>query len=197
MRQSTAQSSKSGYTEIPGRKLATRTNTRRPSTSPYMLSTWQNPRLNKKSSKTLHPASLIFSRSPTKWDGETWMSKTRKLSAVTLDSCDWWQGQASCQERAPWAPLELLVLGLSCRNLPRGKPSPPHPTWSCGQGHQAHEKWQGCWYICFRNRNAESFWSGRDLADPWSIREPDKQPISHCELAHYTGFFNSIAMDWI
>ena len=53
---------------------------------------WQKPRLHKKSSRTLHPAALTFSTSTTKSDAESWMSKARKLSAITLESCAWTTG---------------------------------------------------------------------------------------------------------
>ena len=75
-----------------GRMVAARTNIRRPRTSPNMLFIWQNPRLNKKSKRTFHPAILTFSASPTKWAAKTWMSKARNLSRIMLESCAWVTG---------------------------------------------------------------------------------------------------------
>ena len=62
MRLLTVQSGKSRDARNPGRMVAARRNIRRPSASPNILSIWQNPRLNKKSSRTHHPAALIFFR---------------------------------------------------------------------------------------------------------------------------------------
>ena len=67
----TVQSRKSGDAGKLERKVAARQNIIRPGASPNMLFIWQNPRLNKKSSRTLYPAALTFFTSPTKWDVKT------------------------------------------------------------------------------------------------------------------------------
>ena len=60
MRLSKLRSRKSGDAGKPGRVVAARRNIRWPSASPNMLSIWQNSRLNKKPSRTLHLAALTF-----------------------------------------------------------------------------------------------------------------------------------------
>ena len=90
--------------------VAARRNSRKPIASPNMLSVWQNPRLNKKSSRTLQPAGLTFPTSPTKWVLKTWMSKVRNLSTLTLESCARKIGLlASCLKRAVWLPLKCRI----------------------------------------------------------------------------------------
>ena len=91
MRPSTVQPLTNRDAGKPGRKMAARRNIRRPNASPNMLRIW-NPRLNKKSPRTLHTAALTFPSSQPNWDAKTWMSKVRNLSAMTLESCDWTTG---------------------------------------------------------------------------------------------------------
>ena len=69
-----------GNARKPGRMVAARRNTRWPSALPNILFIWENPRQNKKCSRTLHPAALTYSNLPTKWDAKSWMSKVKNLS---------------------------------------------------------------------------------------------------------------------
>ena len=89
MRLLTVQSRKSRDAGKYRRQVAARRNIRKPSASLNLLSVWQNPKLNTKSSRILHLAALTFSASPTNWDAITWMSKARNLSAMMLERCDW------------------------------------------------------------------------------------------------------------
>ena len=115
-----------------------------------MLSIWPNSRLNKKSSRTLHPVTLTVSASPTKRDAKPWMSKVRNLSEMMLESCAWMTGPSKLPGKNTIAPLECRVRlgpGLPHGSLSRGRPVPSHTIWAGDQGHQADEMWQGCWYI--------------------------------------------------
>ena len=147
---------------------------RRPSTSPNMLSIWQNPRLNKKSSRTLHSAALTPSALPTKWDVKPWVSKGRNLSVMMLGSCAWTTGPSklpgkntmSASQMFDWDPYSLTEV----YSLEGPPPPPPHPIWAGDQCHQADEIWQGCGYIPDHSWNAESLWSWRGSADLLSHR---------------------------
>ena len=64
----TMQSWKSRDAGKPARMVAAIRNIRRLSALPNMLSIWQNTSQNQKSTRTLHPAALIYSTSPNKRD---------------------------------------------------------------------------------------------------------------------------------
>ena len=113
-----------------GRKVAARRNIRKQSTSPNMLSIWQNPRLNKKSWRTLYPTALTFSVSPAKWDAKTWMSRWETCPQWCWRVMLGWQNQDSCLKGTLWAPLECgnrLGPGLPHGSLSHGRPGPHIP----------------------------------------------------------------------
>ena len=79
----TVQSRKSGDAGKPGRTVAARRNIRRPSSTPSMLPIWQNPRLNKKSSRTLHRQL---------WSFPHWQpNETRKTGCPGWETCPQWR----------------------------------------------------------------------------------------------------------
>ena len=142
---STVQSRKSREAGKPGRKVAARRNIRRPCTSPNILSIWQNPTLNKKSSRSLHPAT--FSASSTKWGAKTWMSTVGNLSTIMLESCAWMTGPSKLPGKNIMNTYGTRTPSQKSIPWKARHPHPnthPHPTWA---GDQADEMWQGCWYI--------------------------------------------------
>ena len=136
---STAQSRKSRDTGKPGRKVAAREISEGQAPRQNMLSIWQNVRVNKKSSRTLHPAALTFSASPTTWDVKTQCASWETFlqwwwRVVVVPGC---QGQASCLARTLWTPLEYQIW-LGPGVLSPAPPPPPPPNTHTHHTHTSH-----------------------------------------------------------
>ena len=91
MQLSIMQSRESGDAGKPGRMTASRRNIRRTSASPNMLSMLPTGKIPGKTRSPQGPLTQQLWAFPPHQliDAKSWMSKARKLSAMTLESCSW------------------------------------------------------------------------------------------------------------
>ena len=138
-----------------------------------MLSIRQNPKLNKESQKTFPSPSLsdLFHLAN--------LIRRKNLDVKGKEHVNNDAGKLCLDysaTQAAWKRHHEYLLNLGFHHTPSQKftiwkAGPKHPIWAGDQGHQADEMWQGCWYIPDHNWNAESLWSWRGSADPWSNQE--------------------------